>query len=152
MKRKRLTAEQIIRMLREADTHLSQGKSVKRVEHIWRQEGLKVPQKQAKRVRLWLKRRGVRTLYLEPDSPWEKGYCESFNGKLRDELLDREIFYTLKEAQVLIERWRKECNTFRLHSTLNYRPPAPEPILTTWIVHTVREPPSRSLEDKVLCL
>ena len=92
----------------------------------------------AKAVRQWLKNTGVRTLYIEPGSPWENGYCESFNGKLRDELLDREIFYNLREAQVLIERWRKEYNTFRPHSSLNYRPPAPEAILTTWIV---RNPP-----------
>jgi putative transposase len=89
----------------------------------------------AQAVRQWLERTGVRTLYIEPGSPWENGYCESFNGKLRDELLDREIFYTLKEAQVLIERWRREYNTFRPHSSLGYRPPAPEAILTTWIVH-----------------
>jgi len=94
----------------------------------------------AQAVRTWLERTGVRTLYIEPGSPWENGYCESFNGKLRDELLDREIFYTLKEAQVLIEKWRKEYNTFRPHSSLNYRPPAPETILTTWIVH---DPPGQ---------
>jgi putative transposase len=88
----------------------------------------------AQAVRQWLERTGVRTLYIEPGSPWENGYCESFNGKFRDELLDREIFYTLREAQVLIERWRMEYNTFRPHSSLNYRPPAPEAILTTWIV------------------
>ena len=88
----------------------------------------------AQAVRTWLERTGVRTLYIEPGSPWENGYCESFNGKLRDEILDREIFYTLKEAQVLIENWRKEYNTFRPHSSLDYRPPAPETILTTWIV------------------
>jgi transposase InsO family protein len=62
----------------------------------------------AQAVRQWLERTGVRTLYIEPGSPWENGYCESFNGKLRDELLDREIFSTLKEAQVLIKRWRRE--------------------------------------------
>jgi len=89
----------------------------------------------SKAVRKWLERTGVRTLYIEPGSPWENGYCESFNGKLRDELLDREIFYTLKEAQIIIERWRHEYNTFRPHSSLNYRPPAPEAILATWIVH-----------------
>jgi len=93
----------------------------------------------AQAVRQWLERTGVRTLYIEPGSPWENGYCESFNGKLRDELLDREIFYTLREAQVLIERWRMEYNTFRPHSSLDYRPPAPEAILTTWIVHTSPE-------------
>jgi transposase InsO family protein len=70
--------------------------------------------------------KGVRTLYIEPGSPWENGYNESFNGKFRDELLNGEIFYTLKKAQVLIERWRLEYNTFRPHSSLNNRPPAPE--------------------------
>jgi putative transposase len=89
----------------------------------------------------WLERTGVRTLYIEPGSPWEIGYCETFNGKLRDEVLDREIFYTLREAQVIIERWRVEYNSFRPHSSLNYRPPAPEAILTTWIVQTKPEDP-----------
>ena len=77
-------------------------------------------------VRDWLLRVGVRTLYIEPGSPWENGYIESFNGKLRDELLEREIFDTLLEAKVLIERWRREYNTIRPHSSLGYRPPAPE--------------------------
>jgi transposase InsO family protein len=77
-------------------------------------------------VRHWLSRVGVQTLYIEPGSPWENGYNESFNGKFRNELLNGEIFYTLKEAQVLIERWRVEYNTVRPHSSLNYRPPAPE--------------------------
>lgn len=71
----------------------------------------------------------MNTLYIEPGSPWENGYIESFNGKLRDELLDREIFDTLLEAKVLIERWRVEYNTVRPHSSLGYRPPAPEAIL-----------------------
>ena len=77
-------------------------------------------------VRRWLSHIGVQTLYIEPGSPWENGYIESFNGKFRDELLNGEIFYTLKEAKVLIEKWRREYNTFRPHSSLNYRPPAPE--------------------------
>jgi len=81
-------------------------------------------------VRVWLGRVGVQTLYIEPGSPWENGYNESFNGKLRDELLNREIFYTLKEAQVLIEQWRQHYNTIRPHSALNYRPPAPEAVLS----------------------
>jgi putative transposase len=67
----------------------------------------------------------VNTLFIEPGSPWENGYIESFNGKLRDELLDRELFDTMLEAQVLIEGWRKEYNQIRPHSALNYRPPAP---------------------------
>jgi transposase InsO family protein len=82
----------------------------------------------AKAVRTWLKRVGVKTLYIAPGSPWENGYNESFNGKLRDELLNGEIFDTLLEAKVLIERWRKEYNTRRPHSSLGYRPPAPETI------------------------
>ena len=80
----------------------------------------------AKVVRHWLKRLDIQTLFIEPGSPWENGYIESFNGKFRNELLNGEIFYTLKEAQVLIEEWRREYNTFRPHSSLNYRPPAPE--------------------------
>ncbi len=76
-------------------------------------------------VRDWLKRLGVGTLFIEPGSPWENGYVESFNGKLRDELLNGEIFFSLTEAKVLIERWRQEYNTVRPHSSLGYRPPAP---------------------------
>jgi putative transposase len=82
----------------------------------------------AQAVRTWLKRVGVKTLYIEPGSPWENGYVESFNGKLRDELLNGEIFYTLTEARVLVERWRREYNTVRPHSALRYRPPAPEAV------------------------
>jgi transposase InsO family protein len=82
----------------------------------------------ATRVRDWLARVGVTTLFIEPGSPWENGYVESFNGKLRDELLAREQFDTLLEAKVLIERWRREYNTRRPHSSLGYRPPAPETI------------------------
>jgi putative transposase len=82
----------------------------------------------AKAVREWLHDLGVKTLFIEPGSPWENGYIESFNGKLRDELLDREIFDTLLEAQVLIEGWRKEYNQVRPHSSLKYRPPVPEAI------------------------
>ena len=71
----------------------------------------------------------VKTLFITPGSPWENGYNESFNGKLRDECLNREIFYTLKEAQVLIEQWRRFYNTERPHSALGYRPPAPQALL-----------------------
>jgi transposase InsO family protein len=77
-------------------------------------------------LREWLQRMDVKTLYIGPGSPWENGYIESFNGKLRDELLNVEIFDTLKEAQVLTEWWRKSYNTIRPHSSLGYRPPAPE--------------------------
>jgi putative transposase len=94
-------------------------------EHIRSDNG---PEFTAKAVRRWLGKIGVSTMYIEPGSPWENGYNESFNGKLRDELLNGEIFYTLKEAQVIIESWRREYNTIRPHSSLKYRPPAPEAI------------------------
>ena len=87
----------------------------------------------AKVVRNWLTAVGVKTLYITPGSPWENGYIESFNGKLRDELLNREIFDTLLEAKILIKRWRYEYNHIRPHSSLGYRPPAPEAIMTTEI-------------------
>ena len=76
--------------------------------------------------RNWLTQVGAKTLFIEPGSPWENGYCESFNGKLRDELLNGELFYSLKEAQIVIEQWRKHYNTIRPHSALGYRPPAPQ--------------------------
>ena len=84
----------------------------------------------AKVVRNWLTQVGAKTLFIEPGSPWENGYCESFNGKLRDELLNGEIFYSLKEAQIVIEQWRKHYNTVRPHSALNYRSPAPQTFAT----------------------
>jgi len=79
----------------------------------------------ARELRKWLARLGTGTLYIEPGSPWENGYCESFNGKLRDECLNGELFYSLKEAQIVIEPWRVEYNTRRPHSALGYRPPVP---------------------------
>lgn len=83
----------------------------------------------AKNIRTWLSHLGVKTLYIEPGSPWENGYIESFNGKLRDEVLNRELFDTIFEAKVLVERWRREYNYIRPHSSLGYRPPAPEAIV-----------------------
>lgn len=71
----------------------------------------------------WLARIGVKTLYIEPGSPWENGHNESFNGKLCDELLNGEIFYSLKEASILMERWRQHYNHIRPHSSLGYKPP-----------------------------
>lgn len=91
-------------------------------EHIRSDNG---PEFIARELQRWLANVGTLTLYIERGSPWENGYCESFNGKLRDELLNGEIFYSLKEAQILIERWRQEYNTERPHSALGYRPPAP---------------------------
>ena len=83
------------------------------------------PEFVAAELRKWLGTVGTGTLYIEPGSPWENGYCERFNGKLRDECLNGEIFYSLKEAQIVIEKWRVEYNTRRPHSALGYRPPAP---------------------------
>jgi transposase InsO family protein len=79
-------------------------------------------------LREWIAAVGAKTAYIEPGSPWENGYCESFNGKLRDELLNGEIFYTLNEAKIVIEAWRRHYNTVRPHSSLRYQPPAPEVI------------------------
>jgi putative transposase len=95
-------------------------------EHIRSDNG---PEFTAKTVRNWLNRLGVKTLFIEPGSPWENGYIESFNGKLRDELLNREIFTTLVEAKVLMENWRRQYNQVRPHSALGYRPPAPKAVL-----------------------
>jgi putative transposase len=95
-------------------------------EHIRSDNG---PGFTAKAVRDWLGRVGVTTLYIEPGSPWEHGYIESFNGKLSHEFLDGEVFDTLLEARVLIERWRVRSNTVRPHRSLGYRPPAPEAIV-----------------------
>ena len=100
-------------------------------EHIRSDNG---PEFTAKAIRGWLNRIGVKALFIEPGSPWENGYIESFNGKLRDELINREIFTTLTEAKVLIEQWRQEYNQVRPHSSLGYRPPAPEarlPVILT---------------------
>ena len=83
----------------------------------------------AKKVRDWIAAVGAKTAYIEPGSPWENGYCESFNARFRDELLNGEIFYSLKEAQIIIEKWRNHYNTLRPHSSLGYRPPAPEAII-----------------------
>jgi len=80
----------------------------------------------AEAVRNWIKAVGTKTAYIEPRSPLENGYCESFNGRMRDELLNGEIFYSLRAAQIIIERWRNYYNTKRPHSALGYRPPAPE--------------------------
>jgi transposase InsO family protein len=82
----------------------------------------------ARKLRQWLTALQVAPLYIEPGSPWENGYCESFNGKMRDQLLNGELFYTLKEAQIIIERWRIHYNTVRPHSSLGGQPPAPETI------------------------
>jgi len=94
------------------------------------------PEFVAKEIKNWLPKLGVKTLYIEPGSPWENGYNESFNGKLRYDLLDGEIFDTLWEAKVIVERWRKEYNTRRPHSSLGQLPPAPE----AWILEPKTTP------------
>ena len=119
---RRMTSEDVLERL--SDLFIHRGPP----EHIRSDNG---PEFTAHRVRDWLENVGVKTLFIEPGSPWENGFIESFNGKLRDELLNREIFDTLLEAKVLIERWRVHYNTVRLHSSLGYRPPAPESVLTT---------------------
>ena len=91
-------------------------------EHIRSDNG---PEFVARKLRPWLGNLGTGRLYIEPGSPWENGYGESFNGKLRDECLNGETFYSLQEAQMVMEQWREEYNTRRPHSTLDYRPPAP---------------------------
>jgi len=88
------------------------------------------PEFVAKDLRKWLAKTGAKTLYIESGSPWENGYCESFNSKLRDEFLNGEIFYSMKELRVLTERWRVHYNMIRPHSSLGYRSPAPEAWLT----------------------
>ncbi len=93
------------------------------------------PEFVAKDLRKWLAKTGATILYIEPGSPWENGYCESFNSRLRDEFLNGEIFYSIKELRVLAERWRVHYNTVRPHSSLSYRPPAPE----TWLTSIARQ-------------
>ena len=87
------------------------------------------PEFVAQAVRDWIAAVGSKTAYIERGSPWENGYCESFNARFRDELLNGEIFCNLREAQILIEQWRKHYNAKRPHSALGYRPPAPETIV-----------------------
>jgi len=94
-------------------------------QHIRSNNG---PEFAAKAMREWLQHVEVKTLFIAPGSPWENGYIESFNGRLRDELLNRELFDTLWAVQVLVERWRQAYNRIRPHSSLGYRPPAPETV------------------------
>jgi len=107
------------------------------------------PEFVAEAVRRWIAAVGAKTAYIEPGSPWENGFIESFNARFRDELLDGEIFYSLKEAQVVIEQWRRHYNAVRPHSALGYRPPAPETTIPpSWPLGfaPLRRPPS--LADK----
>jgi len=92
----------------------------------------------------WITGVGAKTAFIEPGSPWENGDVESFNGKLRDALLNTEVFNTLAEAKVLIEQWRRHYNTVRPHSSLHYRPPAPEVLLTSPLPSPAGHPPTSS--------
>ena len=121
---RRLNSQSVLALL--ADLFVTRGVP----EHIRSDNG---PEFTARAVRRGLGRVGVQTLFIEPGSPWENGYIESFNGKLRDECLNLERFDTLLEAQVLVERWRSEYNHVRPHSSLGYRPPAPEAVETNWL-------------------
>ena len=132
---RRLSSADVIDIL--ADLFIARGVPA----HIRSDNG---PEFAAKAVRGWIAGVGAKTAYIEPGSPWENGYVESFNGKLRDELLDGEVFNTLREAQVLIEQWRQHYNTARPHSALGYRPPAPEVVAPWLAVPPPRTGPSGS--------
>ena len=106
-------------------------------DHIRADNG---PEFIATELRTWLPTLGARTLYITQGSPWENGYCESFNGKLRDECLNGEIFYSLKGAQIVIEQWRVQYNTRRPHSSLGYRPPAPEAYHPVSSTNAIQQP------------
>ncbi|MCX7414873.1 MAG: IS3 family transposase [Planctomycetia bacterium] len=143
---KRLTSEDVLERLSDLFVHRGVP------EHIRSDNGSEFT---AKSVREWLGRVGVKTLFIKPGSPWENGYVESFNGKLRDELLAREAFDTLLEAKVLIERWRQHYNTIRPHSALGYlgyRPPAPEARQPCAVASATPRQPHRAglLEGKTL--
>jgi putative transposase len=88
----------------------------------------------AQSVQTWIAAVGAKTAYITPGSPWENGYIESFNARLRDELLDDEIFYSLRQVQIIIESWRRHYNTVRPHAALSYRPPAPEVFVPAFAV------------------
>ncbi len=109
------------------------------------------PEFVAKAVQEWIAAVGAKTAFITPGSPWENGYIESFNARLRDELLDGEIFYTLKEAQIIVESWRRHYNTIRPHASLGYRPPAPEvfvPAFVAWPAAQSRPAPSATLAPR----
>ena len=99
-----------------------------------------VPEFIAKAVQDWIAAVGAKTAYITPGSPWENGFIESFNARLRDELLDGEIFYSLKEARVVIESWRRHYNTERPHGSLGYKPPAPEVFIPGFAVRAAAQP------------
>ena len=109
------------------------------------------PEFVAEAVQEWIRAMGAKTAYIERGSPWENGYIESFNARLRDELLDGEIFYSLREAQIVIESWRRHYNRVRPHAALGYTPPAPEvfvPALAAWPAALPRTAPPATLAPK----
>ena len=116
---RRLSSSEVIDTL--TDLFIARGAPA----HIRSDQG---PEFVAEAVKAWITGVHTKTAYIEKASPWENGYVESFNGKLRDELLNGEVFNTLKEAQVLIEEWRRHYNRVRPHLSLGYRPPAPETV------------------------
>ena len=121
---RRIGAIQVIEQL--ADVMISNGIP----EYIRSDNG---PEFVAKELRKWLGGIGVKTAYIEPGSPWENGYCESFNGTFRDNLLDGEVFYSLKEARVIVGEWVKHYNEIRPHSSLGYKPPAPQTLVPRFV-------------------
>jgi putative transposase len=140
---KRLTSEEVLKWLSDRFVHRGAP------EHIRSDDGGEFT---AKCVQEWLGRVGVKTLFIQPGSPWENGYVESFNGKLRDELLERETFDTLLEANVLIERWRQHYNTVQPRSALGHRPPARETLQPCAVATAALPQPHRAglLEGKTL--
>ena len=134
---RRITSHEVLMTL--ADLFLEYGIP----EHIRSDNG---PEFVATAVREWLGELGVTTLFIEPGSPWENGSIESFSGKLRDELLNHEIFFTLKEAQILVANWRRLYNGLRPHSSLGNRPPAPETIVFPGFLLAEYAPPSLTQE------
>jgi len=106
-------------------------------EHIRSDNG---PEFVAKAVQEWIGAVGAKTAYIAPGSPWENGFIESFNARLRDELLDGEIFYTLAEAKIIVESWRRHFNTVRPHGSLGYKPPAPEVFIPAMTARAAAQP------------
>jgi transposase InsO family protein len=111
------------------------------------------PEFVAKSVQDWIAAVGAKTAYIEPGSPWENGFIESFNARLRDELLNGEVFYTLREAQIITESWRRHYNALRPHASLGYRPPAPEvfmPAFSAWPASLRNAPPTTLAQTQAL--
>ena len=98
------------------------------------------PEFVAQAVQDWIRAVGANTAYIAPGSPWENGYVESFNARLRDELLNGEIFYSLREAEIILESWRRHYNTVRPHASLGYRPPAPEVLIPSLVTGPAAPP------------